>query len=453
MIATNQFTISTIYDGDQGISVTKVVREYCKSNSPTSLPSSPYWSETEPAISSSEYLWARDRTDLSDGTSEYGPAICSTNISGVKQDIDRVNQSITNKVWSSDITTAINTYDGSTVKTIRDRVSQTEQDISGIAIRVSDVKSDILDLGTRMTSAESTIIQNSNKIAAIVTVNGQSSSFTLTDKMIQAITNQFVVTGSDGTTTVISGGNIQANSISATDLSVDAIKSRNYSDPLDSNSHISTAGTFLDLANGDIYSPILGINTTDKTGKISGLNITESSIYSGNKNAINSKENGFFLDNIGQMNIGDEYNYIASWYDTAEARWKISISADSIMLGTGESVADIAKNASSLVYDQDYEIYDDRVEFEAHLYKNGEDVRNLYDEYSFSWYIKNDNGMSLYGQGYTIEIPIEEFQYGGSVVGRFIDDNLFDIVDNLENTLVSSDEDTIISYRNTLPNR
>ena len=211
-----EYTISEIFDGqrgEQGVSVSKVVTEWTKSTSPTQLPSNPTWSETKPSITSGEYLWYRDRTDLNNGTSTYSNAVCDVVISGVLTDVDSINNKITNKVWESDITSKINQYDGSTVSTIRDRVTQTEQDISGITTRVSDVESETDDLGTRMTSAESSITQNANNISAMVTVNGQTSAITLTQNMISAMTNQFVIKGSDNTTTVISGGKISANSI------------------------------------------------------------------------------------------------------------------------------------------------------------------------------------------------------------------------------------------------
>ena len=57
-------------------------------------------------------------------------------MSGVIFDVDANTQAITNKVWSSDITTAINTYDGSTAQSIRDNVSQLTTDLGGITTRV-----------------------------------------------------------------------------------------------------------------------------------------------------------------------------------------------------------------------------------------------------------------------------------------------------------------------------
>lgn len=184
-----EYTISEIFDGqkgEQGVSVSKVVTEWTKSTSPTQLPSNPTWSETKPSITSGEYLWYRDRTDLNNGTSTYSNAVCDVVISGVLTDVDSINNKITNKVWESDITSKINQYDGSTVSTIRDRVTQTEQDISGITTRVSDVESETDDLGTRMSSAESSITQNANNInlkvskdSVISEINQSSESITI----------------------------------------------------------------------------------------------------------------------------------------------------------------------------------------------------------------------------------------------------------------------------------
>lgn len=64
-----------------------------------------------------------------------------TSITGVDSKIDAVNKSITDKVWNSDITTAINNYDGTTVKTIRDQVAEQKIELDTITNKVSDVES------------------------------------------------------------------------------------------------------------------------------------------------------------------------------------------------------------------------------------------------------------------------------------------------------------------------
>lgn len=68
-----------------------------------------------------------------------------TSISGVDSKVDAVNKSITNKVWNSDITTAINNYDGSTVKIIRDQVAEQKVELGKITNKVSDVESTFSD--------------------------------------------------------------------------------------------------------------------------------------------------------------------------------------------------------------------------------------------------------------------------------------------------------------------
>ena len=86
----------------------------------------------------------------------------TTSISGVESKVDSVEKSITNKVWQSDITDAINNYDGTTIKTIRDQVAQIDISIDGITSEVSDVKS------TLTTKADGSVVQElSEKVSKV----------------------------------------------------------------------------------------------------------------------------------------------------------------------------------------------------------------------------------------------------------------------------------------------
>ena len=152
MIATSQFTISVINDGapgsqgPQGVSVTKVVTEYRLSNSSTSMTGSGTgytWSETKPEVPAGKYLWVRERTDLSNNTSAYSDAHCDIVISNLVFDVDQNAQAITTKVSQSDVSTAISNYDTSTVSQIRDRVTETETDISGINTTISSIQTTV----------------------------------------------------------------------------------------------------------------------------------------------------------------------------------------------------------------------------------------------------------------------------------------------------------------------
>lgn len=64
----------------------------------------------------------------------------TTKIDGVSSKVDGIDKKITNKVWQTDITTAVNNYDGSTVKEIRDQISSQKTEIGKITSEVSDFK-------------------------------------------------------------------------------------------------------------------------------------------------------------------------------------------------------------------------------------------------------------------------------------------------------------------------
>lgn len=67
----------------------------------------------------------------------------TTRIDGVSSKVDGIDKKITDKVWQTDITTAVNNYDGTTVKSIRDQVSSQETKIGEITSEVSDVKTTV----------------------------------------------------------------------------------------------------------------------------------------------------------------------------------------------------------------------------------------------------------------------------------------------------------------------
>ena len=204
MISVGEFTISKVYDGaagqqgekgDSGISVVKVSTQYYLSSSPISLEDGD-WEDTQPQVTTGKYLWQRTKTILSDNSVTYSDAVYAQTISGLVSDVDQVKGQITDKVWQSDITTSINTYDNSTVSTIRDRVSTTEQNLSGITTRVSDVESTTGDLGTRLTSAESSITQNADNIELKVSKDGVIASINESPESITISAEKVNIAGS-----------------------------------------------------------------------------------------------------------------------------------------------------------------------------------------------------------------------------------------------------------------
>lgn len=200
-------------------------------------------------------------------------------MSGISSLVDKINGSITNKVWVSDINTAVDSFNNTTIQSIRDQVSSQEQTLSGFNQTVKDMQTTIekkadgstvetlsnkisqteQSLNGFKTTVENTYATNANltsnyynksqteqlanKIYWLVTDSSNSSSLTLTSKALEAMTNQFIVKSPDGKRVIISQGKITA----------DALQSNNYVAP-GYNSVYAQAGTFYNLSDGSITS-------------------------------------------------------------------------------------------------------------------------------------------------------------------------------------------------------
>lgn len=162
--------------GDTGRGVESITTEYYLSTSKTGQIGGE-WSENQPEWSSGHYVWTRSKIVYSNPTSvEYTSPVCDTTweamqaqidtvtktISEVEVKVDKNTKSITEKVWQSDITDSINNYDGSTAQAIRDRVSKTETDISGITSTVSDIQTSVSKKadGSTVTELQKTVTEN-----------------------------------------------------------------------------------------------------------------------------------------------------------------------------------------------------------------------------------------------------------------------------------------------------
>lgn len=237
--------------------------------------------------------------------------------------VNKLNQSITNKVWQSDITNSVNNYDNSTGKVIRDRLTKTETSLSGISSTVSDMKttldkkadgSTVQSLTNRVskteqdvngfkqtvestysTKSETELVNNyaktsfeqlSDKFSWLVDGTSSSTSLTLTDSLISAITNQFVIKSPDGSSTIIEGGKIKTGAITTNMLSSSTIKSKNYKEgTYVDGAGYSVLGTFLDLDNGMIHTP------------------------------------GFYTDVVGNAFLAGTVHANAGWFGTEEHNW------------------------------------------------------------------------------------------------------------------------------------
>jgi hypothetical protein len=200
-------------------------------------------------------------------------------MSGISSLVDKINGNITNKIWVSDINTAVDSFNNTTIQSIRDQVSSQEQTLSGFNQTVKDMQTTIekkadgstvetlsnkisqteQSLNGFKTTVENTYATNANltsnyynksqteqlanKIYWLVTDSSSSSSLTLTSKALEAVTNQFIVKSPDGKRIVLERGKITA----------DALQSNNYV-ASGHNSVYAQAGTFYNLSDGSITS-------------------------------------------------------------------------------------------------------------------------------------------------------------------------------------------------------
>ena len=80
---------------------------------------------------------------------------------------------------------------------------------------------------------------------------------------------------------------------------------------------------------------------------IGGFKISTNSIYSGVKESVNNTTRGIYMDNQGQIAVGDSQNFI-KYYKDENGAYKLDISAKSIKFGaSGTSVEDAIKNTEN----------------------------------------------------------------------------------------------------------
>ncbi len=100
----------------------------------------------------------------------------STSINGVDFKVDSVNNQIINKIWQTDITTQINNYDGTTVKNMRDQITEQKTELGKITDKVSDVESTFSDGLQTLTEKVSKVEQTAEGFQQTVEKNYATKS-------------------------------------------------------------------------------------------------------------------------------------------------------------------------------------------------------------------------------------------------------------------------------------
>lgn len=137
---------------------------------------------------------------------------------------------------------------------------------------------------------QATLKVSSDKINAVVSSLNSEGSITLTDKMAEVVADTISLNGNvkvngdmivDGAITV---DKIDSNAITSDKISTDAIKSKNYIEPSDTSTPYSEAGTYLNLSNGTITSPVFVVDSEDEKGYLKNIEITDGIITQIQKN-------------------------------------------------------------------------------------------------------------------------------------------------------------------------
>lgn len=135
--------------------------------------------------------------------------------------------------------------------------------------------------------------------------------------------------------------------------------------------------------------------------QIAGLNMTEGILYSGVKESMDNTTSGFYLDKDGQVNIGDESNYIKFFKTTNEAGeedWKLEISADSLAnIIRDENGNSMMEQASDGTWMFDFKKVTDRIDSSA------QDVTALKDQVNLLIQNTTSDGVTFVSMGTAAE--------------------------------------------------
>lgn len=162
-----------------------------------------------------------------------------------------------------------------TITNVDSKISQSATDITSTVKKTYETIDNVNKVRTSVTEAETKAQQSLDQFLWLVKSGSSSTSLTLTDSAITAITKQFTISSPDGSATIIEGGK----------LKTDALKSNNYVAGNDGT--YSSLGTFLDLSNGEIHTP------------------------------------GFYLDSVGNAFYQGTVNADAGYFGDANNNWYI----------------------------------------------------------------------------------------------------------------------------------
>lgn len=257
---------------------------------------------------------------LSDDKMKDALTTVTTRVNGVSSKVDGIDKKITNKVWQTDITTAVNNYDGTTVKSLRDQVSSQETKIGEITSEVSDVKTTVKNNQTSVQKDIASIKQDATGFKQTVastyeTKNDATSKYSSFDQRAGKIeTNVKTLQGN-------------VTTLSQTDTEIKAELKTAKGDITTLKSDAAGLSTKITNAQGDVNilkadAKTMKSDISDAKGNISELQRTSTNLQS---QITNNKTNINILSgdpmNYSQLKE-DTADYFGFTYDnTADGKW------------------------------------------------------------------------------------------------------------------------------------
>ena len=257
---------------------------------------------------------------LSDDKMKDALTTVTTRVNGVSSKVDGIDKKITNKVWQTDITTAVNNYDGTTVKSLRDQVSSQETKIGEITSEVSDVKTTVKNNQTSVQKDIASIKQDATGFKQTVastyeTKNDATSKYSSFDQRAGKIeTNVKTLQGN-------------VTTLSQTDTEIKAELKTAKGDITTLKSTASGLSTKITNAQGDVNilkadAKTMKSDISDAKGNISELQRTSTNLQSQITNN-NTNINILSRDPMNYSQLKeDTADYFGFIYDnTADGKW------------------------------------------------------------------------------------------------------------------------------------
>ena len=271
--------------GAAGQSVTKITQQYALGTSSIDAPTSG-WSTTMPAFESGKFYWTRSEIVWANPTSTtYTTAVLANGITSANTTANTANTNAQSAVSTAN---SANTKADSAVSTAN-TANQTAQN----AVSIANGKNAIYYSSSKPTGG---------------TYKAGDTWFNLTSDGYRiyeynATAKDWVQKSMDGksiTAGTVTAAQIQAGAITTNKLATNAIKSNNYNA---GTAPYSLTGTFLDLSNGNIFTPNFGVNN-DSTDNIDNGAYIKGTIQAYDGKIGSDTNNYWYIGNYFDYNQG-----------------------------------------------------------------------------------------------------------------------------------------------------